>query len=182
METTTALLTPHALVVKEVVGPCDTLVSRTHRGRYHRSRGMEARPAQGPRVPCVPQVTNLCIQPGLPGRGPAVQPPGQRPGRVPLAGKGGYVTRRRYSEAHGGDHGATRCALLWFATFYKKTVKHRRWSLWSGSRFHGALGAKGKLLGHAGTPAGGARWSVPASSHSRLPLTCLLGWDRRGSA
>lgn len=45
------------------------LVSRTHRGRCKKQReGGQASPGL-PGMPCVLQVTNLAIQPGLPGRG-----------------------------------------------------------------------------------------------------------------
>lgn len=112
----------HALVVKESW-------VRAAAGQQDPQRQMQEaegwRPGQPrvPRVPCVPQVTNLAIQPGLPGRGHCCPASRSEAWTCP-SGREGWVchTRRRCSEAHGGDHGATRCALLWFATFYKKTV------------------------------------------------------------
>lgn len=123
------------------------LVSRTHRGRCKKQRdGGQASPGS-PACPVCPKSLTWPSSQGSQVVATAVQPPGQRPGRVPLAGKGGYVTPagdvlrpmaettvRQDVRSFGLPH------------FTRKLyVKHRRWSLWSGSRFHGALGAKGSF-------------------------------------
>ena len=100
-------------------GSMRPLVSRTRRGRCkkHRERGQAS-----PGSPASPKSLTWPSGQGSQVVASAVQSLGRSPWTCPSGQEGrGRHTRRWCSDVHGRDHGGTRCGILWFTAFNKKT-------------------------------------------------------------